>query len=148
MKKRGIKFKRFLKGLGICLAVLSATAFFAASAWALPSSGPINGSQAEALIFQLGEKLLVVDVRSLGEYAQGHIPQALSIPVNEFEKRLEEIPTDTPVLFLCHAGRRSTTAFNLFVKARPEALFSGVWRLEAITEYSPDGGYAFQKNLP
>ena len=134
--------------LGLTLAFLAAAVFFAPPAWALPSSGPINGPQAETLISQLGERLLVVDVRSTEEYAKGHIPQALSIPVDEFEARLEEIPPGTPVLFLCHAGRRSTTAFNLTVKARPESLFSGIWRLEAITEYRPDGSYAFQKNLP
>ena len=149
MLKQKNKFKNLPRGFaGLCLAVLSATALLAASAWAQPSSGPINGPQADALIRQLGERLVVVDVRSPEEYAQGHIPQALSIPVNELETRLEEIPPNTPVLFLCHAGRRSTTAFNFFVKSRPEAIFSGIWRLEAITEYNPDGGYSFQKNLP
>ena len=142
------KFKHFPRGLGLCLAVLSATAFLAASAWAMPSPGAISGPQAEALISQLGENLLVVDVRSPDEYAEGHIPQALSIPVDELETRLEEIPPNTPVLFLCHAGRRSTSAFNAFIKARPEVIFSGVWRLEAITEYNPDGSYTFQKNQP
>lgn len=41
---------------------------------------------------------LVIDVRSDEEYGAGHIPGALHIPADEVATRLNEIPTDRPVV--------------------------------------------------
>jgi rhodanese-related sulfurtransferase/DNA-binding transcriptional ArsR family regulator len=46
----------------------------------------------------------VLDVRPAGEYAAGHIPGALSIPVEELELRLAEIPADTHVVAYCRGA--------------------------------------------
>lgn len=43
----------------------------------------------------------VVDVRPLEEYAAGHIPGALSIPVDELEERLEELPEEVEIVAYC-----------------------------------------------
>lgn len=45
--------------------------------------------------------VLVVDVRPPEEYAAGHIPGALSIPVDELQQRLHEIPADVEVVAYC-----------------------------------------------
>lgn len=47
---------------------------------------------------------IVLDVRPAGEYAAGHIPGALSIPVDELELRLAEIPSDTHVVAYCRGA--------------------------------------------
>ena len=141
-------WKKMLQSLGFCLKFSGIMALLAAMAWAdaLPSSGPVTGPQAQALIGQLGEKLLVVDVRTPEEFAKGHIPNALLLPVSELEARLDEMPADRPILLICRTGRRATRAFNVIVKARPKTALSGIWRLEATTEYKPDGSYLFQNN--
>lgn len=41
---------------------------------------------------------VIIDVRSDEEYAAGHIPGALHIPADEVTTRLNEIPTDRPVV--------------------------------------------------
>lgn len=46
----------------------------------------------------------VLDVRPAGEYAAGHIPGAVSIPVDELEHRLAEIPSDTHVVAYCRGA--------------------------------------------
>jgi rhodanese-related sulfurtransferase len=43
----------------------------------------------------------LLDVRPSLEYGQGHIPEALSIPVEELEHRLAELPRDRDVVAYC-----------------------------------------------
>jgi len=118
-------------------------ATIAAGAAELPPSGEVNASQGHALMHELGERLLVLDVRTPEEFAQGHVPGALLIPVRELEKRLGEIPGDRPVLLLCRTGKRVVTAYDILAKARPEMIHLGLWRLNATPRYSQDGSFVF-----
>ncbi|MET8623842.1 metalloregulator ArsR/SmtB family transcription factor [Kitasatospora sp. NPDC004669] len=43
----------------------------------------------------------VIDVRPAEEYAAGHIPGALSIPLDQLEARLAELPADAEVVAYC-----------------------------------------------
>jgi rhodanese-related sulfurtransferase/DNA-binding MarR family transcriptional regulator len=45
--------------------------------------------------------VVVIDVRSAVEYANGHIPGARSIPHEELVKRLRSLPTDTEIVAYC-----------------------------------------------
>ena len=45
--------------------------------------------------------LLLLDVRPLEEYLAGHIPGAVSIPVDELANRINEVPEDTDVIVYC-----------------------------------------------
>ena len=45
--------------------------------------------------------VVVLDVRPTREYAAGHIKGAVSIPVNELEGRLDEIPADVETVAYC-----------------------------------------------
>lgn len=45
--------------------------------------------------------ILVLDVRPADEYRAGHIPGAISVPVNELERRIEELPKDKEVVAYC-----------------------------------------------
>lgn len=49
---------------------------------------------------QAGE-VVVLDVRPACEYAAGHIPGAVSIPIDELPSRLAELPADTEVVAYC-----------------------------------------------
>jgi rhodanese-related sulfurtransferase len=44
---------------------------------------------------------VLVDVRPEEEYAAGHIEGAHSIPIDELERRLAELPADTEVVAYC-----------------------------------------------
>ena len=63
----------------------------------------------EAKNIMLTEKPIVVDVRSLEEYNEGHIPNAISVPLetieNEAETKLKN--KDDLILVYCRSGRRS-----------------------------------------
>lgn len=62
---------------------------------------------------------LILDVRTRGEYARGHIEGAVLIPVQEFQRRIGELAgrERDPVLIYCASGNRSTVAAKLLVDA-------------------------------
>jgi rhodanese-related sulfurtransferase len=49
----------------------------------------------------------LIDARSREEAAEGMVPGAYNIPVDETRSRLSEIPPDREVIVYCHAGLRS-----------------------------------------
>lgn len=53
---------------------------------------------------------LVVDVREPHEYATGHVPGALSMPLATVPVRHHELPRDRTVHLICQAGGRSAQA--------------------------------------
>ncbi|HZJ25804.1 MAG TPA: metalloregulator ArsR/SmtB family transcription factor [Acidimicrobiia bacterium] len=46
-------------------------------------------------------EIVVVDVRPAPEYAAGHIPAAVSIPLDALEDRIAELPADAEVVAYC-----------------------------------------------
>lgn len=46
-------------------------------------------------------EVTVLDVRPRDEYLAGHVPGAVSVPVEELERRLGEIPRGRPVIAYC-----------------------------------------------
>jgi rhodanese-related sulfurtransferase/DNA-binding MarR family transcriptional regulator len=50
---------------------------------------------------QDGDPLMVLDVRPAAEHAAGHLPGAVSIPVDELRRRLTELPTDREIVAYC-----------------------------------------------
>ncbi len=59
----------------------------------------------------------LVDVRTPVEYAQGHLPGAVNIPLNTIGKRAGEISADKPVIVVCASGNRSRTGADKLMKA-------------------------------
>jgi rhodanese-related sulfurtransferase len=49
-------------------------------------------------------EVTVLDVRSGDEYAAGHIPGAVGIPLEELEQRLAELPPDAEVVAYCRGA--------------------------------------------
>jgi rhodanese-related sulfurtransferase/DNA-binding transcriptional ArsR family regulator len=47
------------------------------------------------------DEVVVVDVRPTEEYEAGHLPGAVSIPLDELEDRLRELPLDRPIVAYC-----------------------------------------------
>ena len=56
---------------------------------------------------------VVVDVRSPGEFAQGHVAGAVNLPVDQLPARLAELPPDRMVVVYCASGMRSARAAAL-----------------------------------
>lgn len=92
----------------------------------------------EAKNIMLTEKPIVVDVRSLEEYNEGHIPNAISVPLetieNEAEIKLKN--KDDLILVYCRSGRRSReAALRLIEKGYTNVIdFGGIqdWNGEVV----------------
>jgi rhodanese-related sulfurtransferase len=53
---------------------------------------------------------LIVDVRERNEFEQERAAGVALVPISEFVARHEELPKDRPLLMLCAAGSRSSSA--------------------------------------
>ena len=53
---------------------------------------------------------LIVDVREQNEFEQERIAGVVLLPISSFVARHAELPKDRPLLMLCAAGSRSTSA--------------------------------------
>ncbi|MFZ0828775.1 MAG: rhodanese-like domain-containing protein [Verrucomicrobiia bacterium] len=58
----------------------------------------------------------VIDVRTPVEFAEVHVPQAQSVPLDELRPGALQLPKDQPVYLLCRSGQRATKAAEKFVK--------------------------------
>jgi glyoxylase-like metal-dependent hydrolase (beta-lactamase superfamily II)/rhodanese-related sulfurtransferase len=90
-----------------------------------PTWGPIERSYAglpqlpPRWVAEHRGSLTLLDVRSLEETAgpDGYIPESLLIPLPELEARAAELPSDQPLVVLCHSGSRSALATQQLLKA-------------------------------
>lgn len=58
----------------------------------------------------------VIDVRTPMEFAEVHIPQARSVPLDELKPSSLQLQKDQPVYLLCRSGQRATKAADKFAK--------------------------------
>ncbi|MCY9697579.1 rhodanese-like domain-containing protein [Paenibacillus alginolyticus] len=52
----------------------------------------------------------LVDVREPDEFNEGHIPQAINIPLSEFTNRVTELKRENNLIVICRGGNRSKKA--------------------------------------
>ena len=105
-----------------------------------PKPGPLD-AQASLQLLHSGADIFLLDVRTRAEYARGHIPNAVLIPVDQLETRLAEIPADRPLVIVCRTGRRAAWAFELLHSLRPE---QPMWYIQAVPRYGADGSWIIE----
>lgn len=74
----------------------------------------VNRTQAKELV-QSG--VLVVDVRTPQEFSEGHLSQAINVPVDQLESRLSELAESDEVLVYCRSGGRSGRAARILAES-------------------------------
>lgn len=68
-------------------------------------------------------KFTIVDVRVESEVrANSYFSDAINIPLHELRERVNEIPSDKPIVVHCEGGYRSATGSSIIEKAFPEAV--------------------------
>jgi phage shock protein E len=97
----------------------------------------VSPQEAFTLVGERGD-LFLLDVRTLGEYQEARLDGARLIPIDQFVKRLAEVPKDRPILVYCAVGSRSAQVVNYLARHG----FSEIYNLYG-------GIYAWsQKGLP
>jgi rhodanese-related sulfurtransferase len=56
---------------------------------------------------------LVVDIRDAAEYEDFHVPDSISLPIDDLEARLADLPAGRPVVLADHAGHQAPVAGRL-----------------------------------
>jgi|TARA_B110000902_G_scaffold161081_1_gene184287 rhodanese-related sulfurtransferase len=78
---------------------------------------------------KMREGAVIVDVRSPGEYAAGHVKGSKNIPLGNIASKLETIKKwDKPVITCCASGMRSGSAASVLKRNGVEAYNAGPWQ--------------------
>lgn len=81
----------------------------------------------DAVLSGTGDSLLV-DVRTPAEYAEGHIPGAVNIPLHALRGRLGELPAGKPLIVYCGVGLRAYVAVRILLqRGHAASNLSGGW---------------------
>lgn len=71
---------------------------------------------------ELAEKLnaptkpILIDVREPDEFAAGHVPRAVNVPLRFVQQRAEEFDPAAETYVICQSGHRSVTATKQLMK--------------------------------
>jgi len=69
---------------------------------------------------------VIVDVRSKGEYAGGHIRGSVNIPVDQLRANLRQLPDkEKTVITCCASGMRSASAKSILESNGYTSVFNG-----------------------
>lgn len=98
------------------------------------TASPVPSALAADQVRGLLHRLTVIDVRTPGEYASGHLPGALNIPLDQVRRALPDIRQAAErgeILVVCASGARSEKACELLaergVPAATPAGGTGAW---------------------
>ena len=108
--------------------------------------GEISVEQVEALLDD-EDRPRIVDIRSPGEFARGHIPGSENVPFGELPNRVEEFTGADRIVTVCPHGKASIQAARLIgsyegtTDARVESMAGGLeaWGGDLEAEPEDDG---------
>lgn len=64
---------------------------------------------------QEGKAPVMIDVREVDEFAAGHIPGAINMPLSNFMNLYQQIPQEEEVALICRSANRSGRAQEFLI---------------------------------
>ena len=87
------------------------------------------GNKSQSIQEFIAKGAIIIDVRSPGEFAGGHIKGSRNIPLNEISTKIDEIKNQNkPVITCCASGMRSSQATSILKQNGIDALNGGGWQ--------------------
>jgi rhodanese-related sulfurtransferase len=83
-------------------------------------------AELKQLIDAKGRDFVVVDVRDESEYKEGHIPGAISIPVETFAAKSDVLPKEKKIVVYCNSGGRSYNAYRKLMKLAYPSIYQTI----------------------
>ena len=110
--------RRTLRAVSLALAIFAALLAGCSGSSEGPTSTcqDITAAQLETMMAD-GRPLIIVDVRSTSEFAAGHLPGSVNIPLDELPARLNELDASVRVVVVCGSGSRSVRGAKLLLDA-------------------------------
>ena len=90
------------------------------------------------------EKAPIIDVRTPEEYSGGHVPGAMLIPVDSLYTRIDDLPKNKSLVFICQVGQRSALACEI-AAAMGVGEQSQIYNVEGGTEAWIKQGYPVER---
>lgn len=105
-----------LPGRGLALVGMKRLVLVVALGFAGCAHPTVSGEAARALV---DRGALLVDVRSPAEFAEGHLPGAINVPVQELEATVDSLSANRgrQIVVYCRSGVRSARARRALLKA-------------------------------
>ena len=69
----------------------------------------------------------ILDVRTTGEFAGGHVKGSINIPLDKLQQQLKKLPKNKAVITCCLSGARSGSAVSILKAEGYEAYNGGGW---------------------
>lgn len=94
------------RALALALTLLASNMAFAADAVNISADSVLARTQKK------DTSMVILDVRTPEEYAQGHVPGAINIPYDKLDSRANELLAvkDKELVLYCHSGARAAIA--------------------------------------
>ena len=73
----------------------------------------VDSDEAAQILETEGNGVVMVDVRRDDEWVSGHVKGAIHIPIDDLLNRIDELPQNKKLLFICAAGVRSGLACEM-----------------------------------
>jgi NADPH-dependent 2,4-dienoyl-CoA reductase/sulfur reductase-like enzyme/rhodanese-related sulfurtransferase len=70
----------------------------------------------DVMSMPVAERPFFLDVRTPEEYAAGHLPSAVNIPVDELRSRIGELPRERSIAAYCQVGQRGYLATRILLQ--------------------------------
>lgn len=67
----------------------------------------------------------IIDVRTKGEYAGGHVKGSVNIPLDSLRSQINKLKKDKPVITCCASGMRSGSAKSILLSNGFEEVHNG-----------------------
>jgi rhodanese-related sulfurtransferase len=77
---------------------------------------------AELAKWQTQVAVQLIDICSPTEYAAGHVPGAINIPMEQIESRIGDLSSRSPVVLICKSGQRAAATAELVEARRQNVL--------------------------
>ena len=68
---------------------------------------------------------IIIDVRTPGEYASGHIKGSLNIPLASLQSQMSKFSKEKPIITCCASGMRSASARSTLLSAGFKEVHNG-----------------------
>lgn len=108
--------------------------FLSLGSFAAHAEGEISPKEAAMLYDE--KKAIIIDVREDNEWDEGHIANAIHIPLGQLKDRLPELQAykDSTIITECRSGRRSLSAQSVLENAGFNKTYSMKGGIQAWTE--------------
>jgi phage shock protein E len=88
------------------------------------------GSTNEKIKDYLSKNAIIIDVRTVSEFNEGHIDGAVNIVLDTLEKNIETVQKmNAPIIACCRSGARSGVATGILKKHGIDCINGGGWQM-------------------